>query len=50
MVPEGGEVEHPAFDVTPAKYVTAIMTEHGIARTPYVQSLQKLAELVVVSR
>jgi methylthioribose-1-phosphate isomerase len=37
------EVENPAFDVTPAKYVAAIITENGIARPPYDNSLQKLA-------
>ena len=35
-------VENPAFDVTPAKYVAAIITEKGIARTPYGESLAKL--------
>src|ERR1700719_2299349 len=44
MVPEGVAVENPAFDVTPAKYVTAIITERGIARAPYEESLAKLAE------
>jgi len=43
MVPDGVEIENPAFDVTPAKYVTAIITERGIARTPYTESLRKLA-------
>ena len=43
MVPEGVAVENPAFDVTPAKYVAAIITEKGIARTPYQESLRKLA-------
>jgi methylthioribose-1-phosphate isomerase len=43
MVPDGVEVENPAFDVTPAKYVAAIITENGIARPPYDNSLQKLA-------
>jgi methylthioribose-1-phosphate isomerase len=43
ITPEGVEVENPAFDVTPAKYVTAIVTERGIARAPYEQSLAKLA-------
>jgi len=43
MVPEGVEVENPAFDVTPAKYVTAIVTERGIARAPYGESLARLA-------
>jgi methylthioribose-1-phosphate isomerase len=50
MVPEGVQVENPAFDVTPAKYVAAIITERGIARAPYGESLRKLAEEVVVSR
>jgi methylthioribose-1-phosphate isomerase len=42
MVPDGVQVENPAFDVTPAKYVTAIITERGIARAPYNQSLSQL--------
>lgn len=48
MVPDGVEVENPAFDVTPAKYVTAIITERGIAKAPYQESLQKLSEEVPV--
>jgi len=43
MVPEGVQVENPAFDVTPAKYVTAIVTERGIARAPYEAALERLA-------
>jgi len=43
MTPDGVSIENPAFDVTPAKYVTAIVTERGIARAPYEESLQKLA-------
>jgi methylthioribose-1-phosphate isomerase len=42
MVPNGVGIENPAFDVTPAKYVTAIITERGIARAPYTQSLSEL--------
>jgi methylthioribose-1-phosphate isomerase len=42
MVPNGVSIENPAFDVTPAKYVTAIITERGIARAPYEQSLRGL--------
>ena len=42
MVPNGVEIENPAFDVTPAKYVAAIITERGIARAPYEGSLRKL--------
>src|SRR6202162_3107017 len=43
MVPDGVSIENPAFDVTPAKYVGAIITERGIARAPYDESLRKLA-------
>jgi methylthioribose-1-phosphate isomerase len=43
MVPDGVEVENPAFDVTPASYVAAIITERGIARAPYEESLRRLA-------
>ena len=43
MTPDGVSIENPAFDVTPAKYVTAIVTERGIARAPYAESLQQLA-------
>jgi methylthioribose-1-phosphate isomerase len=45
MVPDGVEVENPAFDVTPSKYVTAIVTERGIARAPYGESLRKLGSM-----
>jgi len=40
IAPENIEVENPAFDVTPARYVTAIITEHGVARPPYEESLR----------
>ena len=43
VTPQGISVENPAFDVTPAKYVTAIVTERGIARAPYEESLKELA-------
>jgi methylthioribose-1-phosphate isomerase len=39
---EGIQVANPAFDVTPARYVTAIVTENGVARAPYEESLRKL--------
>ena len=35
---------HPAFDVTAARYITAIITERGIARAPFEESLRRLAE------
>jgi methylthioribose-1-phosphate isomerase len=43
-------VENPAFDVTPAKYVAAIVTEKGIARAPYEESLRNLAADEVEAR
>jgi methylthioribose-1-phosphate isomerase len=43
VAPPGTRVMNPAFDVTPARYVTAIITERGVARPPYKQSLAKLA-------
>jgi methylthioribose-1-phosphate isomerase len=49
MTPDGVGIENPAFDVTPAKYVTAIVTERGIARAPYTESLQRLVDEVAVS-
>jgi methylthioribose-1-phosphate isomerase len=36
---------HPAFDVTPARYIVAIFTERGVARTPYTESLRSLARM-----
>jgi methylthioribose-1-phosphate isomerase len=42
MTPEGVQIENPAFDVTPVKYVTAIVTERGIAKAPYEESLARL--------
>ena len=42
VAPEGTEVQNPAFDVTPNRYVTAIITERGVARAPYTESLSKL--------
>jgi methylthioribose-1-phosphate isomerase len=35
---------HPAFDVTPARYIAAIFTERGVARAPYTESLRALAQ------
>jgi len=40
VAPEGVPVENPAFDVTPHRYVTAIITERGVARPPYTDSLK----------
>jgi methylthioribose-1-phosphate isomerase len=45
LTPNGVGICNPAFDVTPAKYVTAIITERGVLRSPYSESLAAL-ELV----
>ncbi len=42
LAPPGVGARHPAFDVTPARLVTAIVTERGIARPPYGESLARL--------
>jgi methylthioribose-1-phosphate isomerase len=47
MTPDGVKIENPAFDVTPNQYVTAIITERGVAKAPYSESLKKLASEVV---
>ena len=39
---EGVQVRHPAFDVTPARLVTAIITERGVARAPFAETLPAL--------
>ena len=44
VAPSGTAVQNPAFDVTPARYVTAIITEKGVARSPYEESLKRLTQ------
>ncbi|MCG6919673.1 MAG: S-methyl-5-thioribose-1-phosphate isomerase [Acidobacteria bacterium] len=44
ITPMGVAVRHPAFDVTPHRYVTAIVCERGVARPPYTESLRALAD------
>jgi methylthioribose-1-phosphate isomerase len=41
LTPHGVGICNPAFDVTPAKYVTAIVTERGVLRAPYTESLRE---------
>jgi methylthioribose-1-phosphate isomerase len=43
LAPLGVAVRNPAFDVTPHRYVTAIVCERGVARPPYLESLRALA-------
>jgi methylthioribose-1-phosphate isomerase len=42
LTPNGVGICNPAFDVTPAKYVTAIITERGVLRAPYAESLREM--------
>lgn len=44
IAPESVEVWNPAFDVTPNRYVAAIITEKGICRPPYLESLRSICE------
>jgi len=46
IAPEGVSARHVAFDVTPARYVTAIVTETGICRPPYGESLREAVRAV----
>jgi methylthioribose-1-phosphate isomerase len=45
LVPEGVSARHPAFDVTPAAFVTAIITEGGIVRAPFASGIARLLGL-----
>jgi methylthioribose-1-phosphate isomerase len=49
IAPDDVRVENPAFDVTPSKYVAAIITERGVARAPYRDSLAALVTGKAVS-
>jgi methylthioribose-1-phosphate isomerase len=42
IAPEGIKVRHPAFDVTPARLVSAIITDRGVLRAPYEESIRKV--------
>ena len=44
VAPTGIAVENPAFDVTPNKYIAAIITERGVAKAPYSESLTELSK------
>lgn len=44
IAPTGVDVRNPAFDVTPAKYISAIITERGVAKAPFNGSLKRLSE------
>lgn len=42
MAPQGVKTYNPAFDVTPAKYITAVVTERGVVYPPYTENLRKI--------
>jgi len=42
LAPTGVEVQNPAFDVTPHEFIAAIITDRGVARPPYIKTLQEL--------
>ena len=44
LTPDGVHAHNPAFDVTPNDFITAIITDKGVARPPYTASLRKLVE------
>jgi methylthioribose-1-phosphate isomerase len=44
IAPEGVNVANPAFDVTPHRYISAIITEKGVVREPYTIDLNRLSE------
>jgi methylthioribose-1-phosphate isomerase len=46
IAPAGVAAAHPAFDVTPYRYIAAIFTERGVAKAPYTESLARLAGAV----
>ena len=43
VAPENVAVRHPAFDVTPSRLITAIITDRGVVRAPFEEGLRKLS-------
>ena len=50
MTPDGAGIENPAFDVTPAKYITAIITERGVLYPPFEESMAAMQAAVAAER
>ncbi len=46
IAPQNIQARHPAFDVTPAEFITAIITDKGVAKPPYVDSLRQFCNNV----
>lgn len=49
LAPDGVGVHNPAFDVTPNNFIAAIITDRGVARAPYTESLRELSNLAANS-
>lgn len=49
MTPDGVGIENPAFDVTPAKYITAIITERGVLRSPFTEAIEQAANATALA-
>jgi methylthioribose-1-phosphate isomerase len=49
ITPDGVAIENPAFDVTPAKYISAIITERGVLRAPFTESIATMAQAQVLA-
>jgi methylthioribose-1-phosphate isomerase len=47
LAPRGVKVWNPAFDVTPANLITAIITDRGVCRAPLARSLAKVKQLEI---
>jgi len=45
VAPANAKARNPAFDVTPNRLITAIVTENGVARPPYEESLEKMVNI-----
>jgi methylthioribose-1-phosphate isomerase len=50
MAPAGVKVYNPAFDVTDHELIAGIVTEYGIARAPYSESLKKIMDIKKVEQ
>ena len=47
LTPEGAKIRNPAFDVTPHRYIAGIITERGIFKAPYAESLKRAVDALV---
>ena len=48
LAPKGMKIFNPAFDVTPAKYISGIITEAGVLRAPFQHSIKKIRTLLEI--